>query len=415
MTRTRSLLALAALALPGLVSAQRAQPRCEPGNAGLTLPSGFCAIVVADSVGAPRHVAVAPNGDLLIALRRGEGGALLLRDTDGDGRADVTRRFGIGNGSGIALHGGYLYFATDSAVVRWKWADGQTEPQGAPDTVVSGLLAQRSHAAKTIALAKDGSLFVNIGAPSNACQARDRQPGEKGQDPCPLLERAGGIWRFDTNRTGQTQADGQRWATGLRNVVAITIDPAGTALWGAQHGRDLLGGNWPQLFDSLYSAENPAEELFRIERGGDYGWPHCYYDVAQKRKILAPEYGGDGKAVGRCAGVGQPLVVFPGHWAPNGIAFYTGTQFPAEYRGGMFVAFHGSWNRAPLPQAGFNVSFVPMRNGRPAGSHQVFADGFRADERRPHRPTGLAVAPDGSLIVTDDTRGRVYRIVYTGR
>ena len=403
-------------------SATSRAPACAPDNAGLTLPAGFCALVVADSLGAIRHLTVAQNGDLFVALRRGRevaGGLIALRDTSGDGSADVRRRFGPEQGgSGIALHQGYLYFGTDDAVIRWPWREGQLEPTGPPDTVARDLTNRRQHASKGIAIGSDGALYVNIGAPSNACQVADRQPASPGQDPCPLLEIAGGVWRFDAGKPGQTQADGIRFATGLRNTMALAVEPSTGALYGAQHGRDLLKGNWPDLYSDAQSAEKPAEELLRLERGGDYGWPYCYYDPELKQKVQGPEYGGDGRTVGRCARARGPEVAFPGHWAPNGLAFYTGTQFPASYRGGAFIAFHGSCNRAPLPQAGFNVTFVPFTNGRAAGGYTVFAEGFIGAGREGgdalHRPTGLALGPDGSLYVTDDRGGRLYRIMYRG-
>lgn len=393
--------------------------RCAADNAELILPPGFCAQIVADRVGPARHVVVVPNGDIYVALSGRSGGVLALRDTDGDGIADERERFGSVGGTGIAFFDGYLYFGTDTSVVRWRWNAGTLGPAGPMETIVTELRVQRGHAAKTIAIGQDGSLFVNIGAPSNACQERDRQEGSPGQDPCPLLEWSGGIWRFDARRQMQRQSDGERWATGLRNVVALTVGPDGRTLWGVQHGRDLLSGNWGRthpIFTDQKNADNPAEELFRIDRGGDYGWPYCYYDVDLKKKVLAPEYGGDGTTVGRCANVGQPSVAFPGHWAPEAMVFYTGNRFPPEYRGGAFVSFHGSWNRAPLPQAGFNVAYVPFENGRPTGSYVVFADGFRgAPNEIRHRPMGLAVAPDGSLVVTDDQGGRIYRIMWRGR
>jgi glucose/arabinose dehydrogenase len=288
------------------------------------------------------------------------------------------------------------------------------EPAGAPDPVVSGLLNRRQHAAKSIAV-HEGTLYVNIGAPSNSCQERDRSPGSPGRDPCALLDTAGGIWRFDANRTGQAQTDGRRFSTGLRNMVAIGLDPAG-ALYGVQHGRDDLARLWPQLFNAEQNAEKPAEELYRLDDGADYGWPYCYYDPELRLKVLAPEYGGDGRTVGRCANVRQPDAFFPAHWGPNAILFYTGSGFPREYRGGAFVAFHGSWNRAPLPQQGYNVVFVPFANGRPAGEWRVFADGFRGtSQQSTYRPTGLAQGNDGSLFVSDDRGGRVYRISWVGR
>jgi glucose/arabinose dehydrogenase len=392
---------------------------CAPDNAGLTLPEGFCAQIVADSVGMARHIAIAPNGDLFVALRDSNGGVMALRDADGDGIAELRQKFGASGGTGIAFFDNHLYFATDTSIIRWPWTDGPLVPEGTPETIVTELAVQRGHAAKPFTIASDGSLFVNIGAPSNSCQEEDREAGSKGQDPCPLLERSGGIWRFDARKPMQRLADGTRRAAGLRNVVALSVGPDSSTLWGVQHGRDVLAANWGKqhpVFTDQKSAENPAEELFRLDEGADFGWPYCYYDLDLKKKVMSPEYGGDGQTEGRCASVGQPLVTFPGHWAPESIVFYSGTAFPAEYQGGAFVAFHGSWNRAPLPQAGFNVSFVPFTSGPPTGSYQIFADGFRGDSTQQlHRPMGMAVTSDGALIVGDDRGGRIYRIWYVSR
>jgi glucose/arabinose dehydrogenase len=259
-------------------------------------------------------------------------------------------------------------------------------------------------------------MYVNVGAPSNACQSPGRRPGVAGQDPCPLLERHGGIWRFSAGKLGQTQQkDGYRFATGLRNVVAIAMNPADKQIYVLQHGRDQLDTFWPDRFNAKDNAERPAEEMFRLSDGADLGWPKCFFDLAHNKKVLNPEYGGDGKAVGGCDKVGQPLVAFPAHIAPNDLLFYTGTQFPAKYRGGAFVAFHGSWNRSPDPQDGYNVMFVPWKGSTAAGPHEVFADGFTAtkDPRfADHRPTGLAQGPDGSLYVSDSRRGTIWRILY---
>jgi glucose/arabinose dehydrogenase len=406
--------ALAAL----LVAAtpQTSKPVCAPDNVGLTVPSGFCALLVAESIGPSRHMVVLENGDVLVAVAGQRGGVRLLRDTTGDGKADIVHSFGIGGGTGIAFAGEYLYFATNDAVVRWHWQIGALEPPSGPDTVVSGLTNQRQHAAKSIVVGSDGQLYVNIGAPSNSCQVQDRTPESPGKDPCPLLDIAGGIWRFDPRRGGQTQVDGLRFATGLRNAVALAVDPATGSVFAAQHGRDQLAANWPKLYNDAQSAELPAEVVFRLEPGGNYGWPYCYYDWRRRQNVVQPEYGGDGKTVGRCEATPRPVVAFPGHWAPDGMAFYNSRTFPLKYRGGLFIAFHGSWNRAPLPQAGYKVVFVPMARGVATGPAEVFADGFAGPDVTPngarHRPTGLAVGPDGSLYVASDQgAGAVFRIV----
>ncbi|HEX6748628.1 MAG TPA: PQQ-dependent sugar dehydrogenase [Longimicrobium sp.] len=392
-----------------------AQAQCAPDNGGLTLPRGFCAAVFADVEGGPRHIAVAPNSDVYVALggRSSGGGVLALRDANGDGRADQQERFGADGGTGVAVSGGWLYFAPNDRVVRWRLAPGRLAPAGEPQTLVSGLPVG-GHTAKNVALDGRGGLFVNLGSLTNACQQADRERGSPGKDPCLETDSRAGIWRFDANRPNQRQGDGVHWARGIRNAMGLAFAPGGQ-LYATQHGRDQLHDNWPALYDDRKSAENPAEEFFSVNRGDDFGWPYCFYDVDQRKLVLAPEYGGRGTEVGRCARAKAPLVAFPGHWAPESLVFYTGTQFPARYRGGAFVAFHGSWNRAPLPQAGYRVAFVPMSGGR-AGAYETFADATPAGGARPaHRPMGLAVAPDGSLYVTDDTGGRIWRIFYRGR
>ena len=405
----------AALAAP-LVSAS-AQSSC--GTAGLTLPAGFCATLVADSLPAPRQMDVAPNGDLFVALRgrpardstpRVPGGVMVLRF---QGDRAIRARFGDFSASTVRLVGNHLYTETGTAILRFGWNPG-TQSVTAPDTIVSGLPGDKSHTAKTFAI-KGNDIFVNHGSPSNACQEADRSPGSKGKDPCPELATRGGIWRFDRNRKGQTLADGERFATGVRNAVAIAIEPRTNDLYVVQHGRDMLSNNWPATFSDEKSAENPAEELFRVTRGADFGWPYCYYDVDLKRRVLAPEYGGNGSDVGRCASTTANAGTFPGHWAPNSLMFYTGSKLPAKYRDGAFIVFHGSWNRAPRPQQGFKVVFQPMQNGRAAGDFEIVVDGFNFNGQPTllgGRPMALAQAPDGSLYLSDDARGRIWRITY---
>ena len=238
--------------------------------------------------------------------------------------------------------------------------------------------------------------------------------------PCPILDSAGGIWVFRADKENQTYKDGQRYATGLRNVVGLDWNQATNSLFVMQHGRDQLSFLYPNLFNDKQSAELPAECLYELHNGSNCGWPYIYYDPAQKKKILSPEFGGDGK---KTAGedAQDPAYAFPAHMAPNALLFYTGNQFPEKYKNGAFIAFHGSWNRAPEPQKGFFVVFLPFKNGKPSGDWEVFADGFGGDPqdvangKTKHRPCGLAQAPDGSIYVTDDTKGTVWKISYSGK
>ncbi len=381
------------------------RPLCAPGNAGLALPSGLCALAVATGLGPVRHLVVAPNGDVFV---NAEGrGVIALRDTSGDGVADIVRPFGGPGGTGLALTDSYLYYSTDDAVYRYAWKPGQLEPAGSAEAMVTGLPSGGDHTSKSIALGPGGALFVNIGSATNSCQQRNRASRSPGRDPCTELETRAGIWRFAADRPGQRFADGEHWATGLRNTVALAVDPGSGALYGAVHGRDQLADNWG--FTVQRSAENPAEEFVRIERGDDFGWPYCYYDVDARAKVLAPEYGGDGRRIGRCATARAPLVAFPGHWGPMALAFGPARQLGPAYASGVFVAFHGSWNRAPLPQAGYRVVWQPLRDGRPAGDYRTVVTG--AGGPTSIRPSGLAVGPDGSLYVAADANGTIWRIL----
>ncbi len=401
--------------------------RCAPDNGGITLPEGFCAAVVADEVGRARHIATSPNGSLYVALadvpNGPAGGVLALRDDDGDGDADRQARFATAGGNGIAYGLGHLFFAQDDRVLRYVLPPWRFLPIGSPRTVVSGLPADGDHRNKTVVLGGFdryfGTLFLNIGSASNACQVENRVPGSPGIDPCPELPVRAGVWQFAAFLSNQTQGNGRRFAKGTRNMTALDINPRNGRLYGVQHGRDQLSELWPNLFTPEQDLVLPSEELFRLDLNADYGWPYCFHDP-DRGKVLAPEYGGDGTVEGRCAAVREPLSVFPAHWAPLSMLFYTGGQFPARYRRGAFVAFHGSrFDPANQPDGpGYNVVFVPFEDGQP-GKFEVFADGFAgpgtpSPETALHRPVGLAQGIDGSLYITDDKGGRIWRVVYRG-
>jgi glucose/arabinose dehydrogenase len=439
--RTARLPILAVLALHAtLLSAQPAPSRpAKPAqscpSAGLKLPTGFCASVFADKLGHARQLVVAPDGVVYVNTWSGSyyagepvqpGGFLLaLQSTAGDGKANVVKRFGATaqsggqGGTGIGLYKGALYVEESDRIERYALAAGSIVPQGKPEIIVSGLPLSGDHPMHPFAIAQDGAMYVDVATATNSCQERNRQLEAPGIKPCTELETRGGIWRFDAGRTGQKFSPAERYATGIRNSEGIAFDASEHTIYATQHGRDQLHQNWPKLYKPEEEATQPAEELLRLEKGGDYGWPECYYDAIQMKLVLAPEYGGDGgKAVGICAGKQAPVAAFPAHWAPNALAIYTATAFPEHYRNGAFIAFHGSWDRAPYPQGGYNVVFQPLvTNGAPSRC-EVFADGFAGAVKQPgaaaHRPSGLAVAPDGALYISDDQGGRIYRVVYRG-
>ena len=418
-----SLLFLASCDKEDLNNGQASGLTPDSDNGGLELATGFRGISVIGETGGARHIAVNTNGDIFVKLSelKNGNGILMLKDPDNDGRTDSQVGFGNFTGTGIAIKDGYLYASSDDAIYRYKFnSNNEIENAGSPETVVSGLTKGDQHASKSITLDKNQNIYVNIGAPSNSCQSQDRTPGSLGLDPCPILTNAGGIWQFRADQLNQTQAQGTRYATGLRNVVGLDWNNDENELYVMQHGRDQLSFLFPQLFTDSMSAELPAEEFLRVNQGDDFGWPYCYYDQIQNKKVLAPEYGGDGTITGRCDGIEAPLVAFPGHWAPNSLLFYTGDQFPSRYKNGAFIAFHGSWNRAPLRQGGYFVVFVPMSNGQPSGDWEMFAEGFPGvdvitePDQAQYRPMGLAQGPDGSIYISDSEKGKIWRIIYKG-
>jgi len=422
-----------ALAAPPTASAATAAA-CKGDNGGIVLSPGFCATIFADNIGHARHLVVAPNGVVYVNTWSGRyykddkppaGGFLVaLQDTKGTGKADVVKRFGDGvaqgsaGGTGIQLYNGALYAEVNDRIVKYALEANGIVPTGKAEAIVSGMPLTGDHPMHPFIIDAKGNLFVDLGSATNACEVQNRMPKSPGNQPCTEKETRAGTWKYDANKTGQQFSPQQRFATGIRNGEGFAIDADGR-LFVTQHGRDQLSENWSDLYKPKDGPELPAEEVMQLQSGADYGWPECYFDGFQKKLVLAPEYGGDGgKTVGLCAQRSAPAAFFPAHWAPNDLLFVTNSKFPAAYRAGAFVAFHGSWNRAPAPQGGYNVVFQPMTSGKASGDFVVFADGFAGAVKEPgraeFRPSGLAAGPDGSLYISDDVHGRIWRVTYQG-
>ncbi len=398
-------------------------------SVSINVPAGFTATVFHPGLGATRHIAVRENGDVYVARSfrlemkmfgqaAAYGALLALRDTDADGVADIVEEFGPTDiTTEVKIHDGYLYFSSDLVVYRLH-LDDNLVPAGVPEPIVGGFPIQRSHGTKSLAFDLVGNLYVNSGTPSNICAETANRRESPGIDPCPQLERNGGIWRFSADKRLQDQVrDGERYVTGTRNVVALTWNPYADKLYFVMHGRDSIGLLWPEQFSKEDNRDLPAEEFHVAEAGDNFGWPYTYYDPLRKQRMLGPEYGGDGQTKASSE-YKNPLIGFPAHWAPMDLVFHSGTNVPDKYRHGAFIVFHGSWNRMPFEQDGFKVVFVPMKDGTVNGDWEVFADGFTGKDsikspiETAFRPAGLAEGPDGALYITEDKHGRIWRVTY---
>ncbi|RYY29190.1 MAG: sorbosone dehydrogenase [Chitinophagaceae bacterium] len=376
-------------------------------NASLVLPKGFKASIVAEGFAGARHIAVTKQGGIYVKLSRLKDGSGIwyLKDTNGDGVIDIRKGFGNYPGTGIVIKNDYLYASSNDDVFRYKLdSKGEVISPDQPERIITGLVNHNRDNAKPLAVDDNGNIFVNVGSYSNACIIDEKS--KQSPMPCPLLDSVGGIWVFKTNKLNQTMGMASRYATGFKNSVAIDWNDKTGSLFLLQHGRDRLD-DYPQFYTKEDNTLLPAESMYEVKKGSNGGWPYAYFDHKKGKAMLAPEYGGDGKKEATVKAQ-MPTVNFPAHLAPNGLLFHSGKSFPAKYKNGAFIAFHG--NSAELKK-GYMVGFVPFQGNKAAGKWEVFADNFTLPND-PHRPCGLAEAPDGSIYVTDDTKGTIYKISY---
>jgi glucose/arabinose dehydrogenase len=373
--RGQPLLGLVVLMLySGCVGFQPAPAPAQLGEA-VRLPPGFRIEVFARDLGRARFLALDPEGTLLVSVPR-SGRVLALPDTDGDGRAEtpVPVIEGLDLPHGLAFHQGWLYVAETGRVVRVRYDPRTRRAVGSPEVVVPDLPARGGHWTRTIAFGPDGRLYVSVGSSCNVCEERD--------------PRRAAITRYNGDGTGET-----RLATGLRNAVGLAFRPGRDELWATVNGRDWLGD------------DTPSELVTRVVEGGFYGWPYCFWE--RSRAVPDPDLG----SADRCQTVARPSLAYQAHSAPLGLAFYTGSQFPPEYRGDLFVALHGSWNRS-VP-TGYKVIRIRFDGDRPRA--EDFATGWLTARGAWGRPVAVAVGRDGSLFVSDDVQELVYRISYERR
>jgi glucose/arabinose dehydrogenase len=399
----------------------------EPDN--LSLPQGFHATVVADGLGAVRHLAVRENGDIYVStLDRG----IFALHLDAKHRADQIKHFGaVQGGTGIGFYRGRLYATTATSVYRFTFSNSEELiPEKIPQIIMEGMPVRDfgfNRENRTLALDGNGNLFVGLGGSANLCVARNSPaaappgaapesdgPPPVGLKPCPDLGRRSGVWRFSANKLEQKfPTDGEQLATGIRDMTALAWSPSDTHVYGIMHGRDDTHKYWPAIVSATDEA-NIADEMDAVSKGTDFGWPYTYYDGARKERLVSPEYGGDGRTLAPSGIYSTPVLTFAPRSAPVDLVFYSGDKFPASYRGGGFVVLHGTGNKN-----GYDVVFVPLNRSGAAGPPAVFASGFAAFslpgspiDHAKYRPVGIAVGPDGALYLADSQQGRIWRIAY---
>jgi glucose/arabinose dehydrogenase len=399
-------------------------PQASAGQE-LQLPPGFAATLVTDGLVNARHVAIRgrdiyvstnstranPKPQAIWAVRMGK-----------DYKAEQVASFGaVFGGTGIGVHNNALYAANGTTVYRYPLGEGLI-PGEPPQIIVDGMQDQANRN-RILAFDESGNLYVELGGDGNNACAIGGARGTVGMQPCPDLTNRAGIWRFSATKVDQKFAEGQQWATGIRNMTAFRWSPRHKALYGILHDRDDSATVWPQYFTKAQELA-VGDALYRIPRNANLGWPYSYFDGVRNLRLVAPEYGGDGNklAPDKAAIPVLSMIVEPTKAAPIDMVFYDARQFPSPWRNGLFISRHGGLGPArPGGYEGYDIVFVPMdAKGKP-GKLTTFATGFagpspddRVIARAASRPNGLAIAPDGALLVVDSKGGKLWRIAYTG-
>jgi len=415
----------------------------QPAGATPKVPAGFSVSLYADQLPGARYITVAPNGDLFVS-QYAQSIVAVLRDANKDGVPEMRSVYasaagnlprgggaggggqrgargaapastaaaavpctmgtvppgtvGIRNPQGMAFHNGYLYIANTDSVVRYKYTNGDMTAQGQPEKLVD--LITGGHTWRNVIFNTAGTkMYVSVGSASNVGDGMGKLSEtelQAWQSTHPL----GAAWGNETDRAAVLAFDpegknGRIFATGIRNCVGMAVAPGSGDLWCSTNERDGLGD------------DVPTDYVTRVREGAFYGWPWYYIGANEdpRRRGERPDLKDK---------ITIPDVLIQAHSASLQMTFYQGAQFPAEYRGNIFAAEHGSWNRSR--PTGYKVIRVIVKDGVPTGEYEDFATGFVIDDRELWgRPVGVAVANDGALLVSEDADGTIWRITYSGK
>ncbi|HKX28610.1 MAG TPA: PQQ-dependent sugar dehydrogenase [Blastocatellia bacterium] len=373
----RTLVGLCCLALclnlVALVKSQAPSPQAPPQPAVLNGPEGFKISVFASEIAGARLMAVSPDG-VLYVTRQLKGDVVALPDRNRDGQADSVEIIasGLTRPHSLAFHQGYLYLATNPAILRMKYSGGK--PQGEPEKVVDLPVSQTSHWTRTVGFGRDGKMYVSIGSSCNSCEEDDA--------------RRTTIMQYQADGSG-----GRAFAKGLRNAIGFDWDPQTGALWAVDMAQDKLG------------EEKPPDEINRIEDGKHYGWPYFVANNEPNPDLKDP------KSSLKAEQAVPPAFELQPHSSPIDLTFYRGQQFPAPYRNAMFVSLHGSSPTARKEKIGYKVVRMVVKDGRLTGAED-FITGWLKDGQVLGRPAGLITGADGALYISDDNKGFIYRVTY---